>query len=113
RARGDYPVAGPDSTRIAFVSKRGTDENGSLYLMRLDGGEPEKILELPYSVSWPQCSLDTREIVVAPRFIPELAGKLGKDDLAAMKKEIKRRRDSKISAKVTESRAYRYWDSWL
>ena len=56
---------------------------------------------------------DGKGIVVATRVIPELAGKLGKDDLAAMKKEIKRRRDSKMSAKVTESRAYRYWDSWL
>jgi dipeptidyl aminopeptidase/acylaminoacyl peptidase len=45
--------------------------------------------------------------------IPELAGKLAPADLAAMRKELKRRKDSKVSAKATESRAFRYWDAWL
>jgi dipeptidyl aminopeptidase/acylaminoacyl peptidase len=107
------PVWSPDGSRIAFLSKRGDDENNSLYVLRRDGGEAEKILELPYAVSAPKWLPDGKSIVLATRVIPELAGKLGQEDLAAMKKEIKRRKDSKVSAKVSEARAFRYWDTWL
>ena len=107
------PVWSPDGTRFAFLSKRGDDENSSLYVLRRDGGEAEKILELPFGLATPKWLPDGKGIVVATRVIPELAGKLAKDDLAAMKKEVKRRKDSKISAKVSEARAFRYWDTWL
>jgi len=107
------PAWSPDGTRLAFTSKRGEDEAGSLYVMRLDGGEPEKILELPYSVSNPRWMPDGQGVIVATTVIPELAGSLGKADLAAMKKELKRRKDSKMTAKVTEDRQYRYFDHWL
>ena len=57
----------------------------------LMSGEPEKILDLPYSVSPPQWMPDGQRVVVATRVIPELAGKLGKAELAAMRKEIQER----------------------
>ncbi len=107
------PTWSPDGTRLAFTSKRGEDENAALYVMRLDGGEPERVLELPLAVSAPRWMPDGRGIVVATRVIPELAGKLAPADLAAMRKELKRRKDSKVSAKVSESRAFRYWDAWI
>lgn len=107
------PVWSPDGTRVAFVSKRGEDEAGSLYVMRLDGGEPEKILELPFAVSNPKWMPDGQEVIVATTVIPELAGGLGQAEQAAMKKEIKRRKDSKMTAKVTEDRQYRYFDHWI
>lgn len=107
------PTWSPDGKRIAFVSKRGEDENPSLYVLRFDGGEAEKILELPYAVSSPKWLPDSSGLIVITRVIPELAGKLAKEDLAAMKKEIKRRKEAKISAKVSEDRAFRFWDQWL
>jgi dipeptidyl aminopeptidase/acylaminoacyl peptidase len=107
------PVWSPDGRRLAFVSKRGDDESGSLYVMNLDGGEPEKILELPYAVSSPKWMPDGNRIVFATTVIPELAGSLAKADLAAMKKEIKRRKDSKMTARVTENRQYRYFDHYI
>jgi dipeptidyl aminopeptidase/acylaminoacyl peptidase len=107
------PAWSPDGTRLAFTSKRGDDEAAALYVLPLAGGEAEKMLDLPYGVSTPKWLPDGQALVIATRVIPELAGKLGKDDLAVMRKEMKRRKDSKISAKVTESRAYRFWDSWL
>ena len=107
------PTWSPDGTRIAFLSKRGDDENNSLYLLRRDGGEAEKILELPYALATPKWLPDGKSVVVQTKVIPELAGTWAKADLAAMKKEIKRRKDSKMTAKATENRQYRYFDSWL
>jgi dipeptidyl aminopeptidase/acylaminoacyl peptidase len=112
-ANDTAPVWSPDGRRLAFISKRGDDENGSLYVLNLDGGEPEKVLELPYAVSNPKWLPDGGRLVVATTVIPELAGSLAKSDLAAMKKEIKRRKDSKMTAKVTENRQYRYFDHYL
>ena len=107
------PAWSPDGTRLAFTSKRGEDENASLYIINLAGGEPEKILELPYGVAQPKWMPDGTGVIVATSVIPELAGSLAKADLAAMKKEIKRRKDSMMTAKVTEDRQYRYFDHWL
>lgn len=42
------PVWSPDGRRIAFVSKRGEDQATALYVIPTDGGEAEKILELPF-----------------------------------------------------------------
>jgi dipeptidyl aminopeptidase/acylaminoacyl peptidase len=112
-ANDSAPTWSPDGQRIAFISKRGDDENASLYVLRMDGGEPEKILELPLGVSGPQWLPDGQSIIVATTVIPELAGTLAGPDLVAMKKEIKQRKDSKMTAKVTENRQYRYFDHYL
>ena len=107
------PDWSPDGARIAFVSKRGDDEVDALYVIRTDGGEAEKIIELPYAITTPKWMPDGKRIVAATRVIPEVAGKLQKSDLAAMRKEVKRRKESKMTAKVTEHRQYRYWDQPL
>ena len=107
------PVWSPDGARIAFVSKRGEDETGGLYVIEPRGGEAEKIVELPYGITTPKWMPDSRRLVAATRVIPELVGKFSKSDQAAMRKEIKRRKDSKMTAQVTEHRQYRYWDHAL
>lgn len=112
-ANDGSPVWSPDGRRLAFVSKRGDDEIASLYVMAVDGGEAEKILELPSGVSGPHWLPDGSAIIVATTVIPELAGTLNKTDLAAIKKEMKRRQASKITARVTEYRQYRYFDHYL
>ena len=107
------PAWSPDGMRLAFTSKRGDDEAASLYVMRTDGGEAEKILELPFGISAPKWLPDGSGLVVVTTVIPELAGALTKADLAAMKKEIKRRKDAKMTAKVTENRQFRYFDHYI
>lgn len=107
------PAWSPDGARIAFVSKRGDDEANSLYVIQPGGGEAEEIIELPYGITTPKWMPDSQRVIVATRVIPELAGKFSKSDQAAMRKEIKRRKDSKMTAKVTEHRQYRYWDQSL
>lgn len=43
-----------DGKRIAFISKRGDDEAAALYVMHVDGGEAEEILELAYGIREPK-----------------------------------------------------------
>jgi dipeptidyl aminopeptidase/acylaminoacyl peptidase len=107
------PVWSPDGTRIAFVSKRGEDQAAALYVIRTDGGEAEKVLELPFALGTPQWMPDGQHLVLATTCIPTLVGSWGKEDIAAMEKEIKRRKDAKMTAKVTEDRQYRYFDHWI
>lgn len=112
-ASDSAPTWSPDGTRIAFISKRGEDESPSLYVLPLAGGEAEKILELPFALSSPRWMPDGSRVVVATSAIAALAGTWSSTDLAAMKKEIKRRKESKVTARVTEHRQYRYFDHWL
>ncbi|MBA3849810.1 MAG: hypothetical protein C0502_07415 [Opitutus sp.] len=114
QANDGAPAWSPDGTRIAFTSKRGEDEVAALYVIPVGGGEAEKVLELPYSIGNPKWLPDSQRLVVSTSVIPGLApAKLEDADLAAMKKEIKRRKDSKMTAKVTEDRQYRFFDQWL
>ncbi len=101
------PTWSPDSTRVAFTSKRGADESPALYIIHVDGGEAEKIVELPLAISSPRWLADGQHVVFATNVLPKLAG-----DLDATKKELKKQKESKVTAKTTENGAYRFFDSW-
>ena len=109
-ANDSAPAWSPDGSRIAFTSKRLDDETAALYVINVGGGEAEKLVELPWGVAVPAWLPDGKGLVFATQVIPELAGSLAKADLAAMKKEAKRRKDSKMTAYASEYRQYRYFD---
>jgi len=92
QATDSAPAWSPDGRRIAFVSKRGDDEASALYVIPVDGGEAEEIIEMPFALTTPKWLPDGKQIVVGTSVIPELAGTLSKKDVAAMKKESKRRK---------------------
>jgi dipeptidyl aminopeptidase/acylaminoacyl peptidase len=102
----ENPAWSPDGTTIAFTSKRGADKVSSLYLIHPDGGEAEKVLELPLALSAPRWLSNTR-VVFATEVLPKLAS-----DPAAMKAELKKQDESKVTAKVTEDGSYRFFDKW-
>jgi hypothetical protein len=49
------PVVSPDGTRVAFLRKGDADDaKAQVHLMRLDGGEPECLTDLPLGASGPR-----------------------------------------------------------
>lgn len=102
-----------DGTRVAFVARRGGDEAAALYVIAADGGEAERVLELPYGVSSPRWLPGDAAIVFGTRVDPALAGTLDAAAFAAMKKAARRRAASKMTAYATEVQQYRWFDKLL
>ena len=102
-------VWSPDGTRLAFTrtAKDVDDAKPQLYVMRLDGGEPERITEMPLGVIDAQWLPDALGLVFAAKL---MKGHLTVEGTQA---EIERRADEKLNVHATEDRVYRYWDTWL
>jgi dipeptidyl aminopeptidase/acylaminoacyl peptidase len=107
KASDGSPAWSPDGKRIAFVSKREDDKASQIYVMPVDGGEPERLTDLPLSVSNPKWFPDGARIAFVSSVIA------GAETLDATKKAVEAREKSKVKARVTENRLYRFWDHWL
>ncbi|MHC5114798.1 MAG: S9 family peptidase [Planctomycetota bacterium] len=99
----------PDGERLAFTRKRADDEDAKpqLHVLRLDGGEAERVTDLPLAVLDARWLPDGSGLVVAAPLI--------KDHLTieATAAEVARRKDDPVKAHVTEDRVCRFWDRWL
>ncbi|MAT38481.1 MAG: hypothetical protein CL946_02625 [Ectothiorhodospiraceae bacterium] len=102
------PEWSPDGKHLAFVAKREGDERSQLYVMPVDGGEATRITELPLGASNPKWLPDGKGIVCISKVLPEYGA-----NFDSLKAEIARRKESKVSAMITEDRLYRYWDHYL
>ena len=101
------PAVDPAGRRVAFIRKGGDDDPGQLFVMRLDGGEAQRLTDLPLGA-------------IAPRWLPDGAALLvwspvyrGHPGLEATRAERDARKQAKVKARATEDRIYRYWDRWL
>ena len=101
------PAWSPCGKWIAFTAKR-EGERAQLHIIPVDGGEAVQLSDMPLGASRPSWMPDGKSIVFVSRVIPELAA-----DLDSMRAEIERRKECRVTAKVTEDRVYRYWDHWL
>ncbi len=110
------PAISPCGTRIAFVRKietaKKTDaepryvERPQVYVAQLDGGEPQRLTDMPLGVD-------------DPRWLPDgrlaFLGLLHKDaaTVEATAELARKLEEDPVKARITEDRVYRYWDRWL
>lgn len=108
KAGESSPILSIDGKKLAFISKREDDDKGQIYILPMDGGESERITSMPFGVSSIKWHPNGKEIFFASNVY------LGfEKDMKSLEAEIKKRKENKVSAFVTENRFYRYWDSWL
>lgn len=101
------PAISPDGRWLAFVARRGHPRT-QLFVMPLGGGEARRITDLPVDVSTPKWFPDSTSIAFSANVIPGYQG-----DFDALAEMLEAEKESKVTARVTENRAYRHWDRWL
>lgn len=98
----------PDSSTIAFVTRREGDEAAQIYLLNLaTGGEAERVTSLTLGARSPKFSPDGKQLLFVSEFYP------GAQDEEAIKKAAKERRDRKYTGRAYEGFPVRFWDRWL
>jgi len=83
------------------------EERPQIHVMPLDGGEPERLTDMPLGVFDPRWLPDGRRIVFGAMLLEEAPSPEGTKEL------LEKRAKDPVKAHVTESRLYRYWDRWL
>ncbi len=98
----------PDSSRIAFSSKREGDETEQIYLLDLkDGGEARRLTDISTGAGHPKWRADGNAVLFESRVYP------GALDDEANKKAAKERKDRKYNVHRYEHFPVRYWNQWL
>lgn len=101
------PVYSPDGRSLVFSSKRG-DGPSQLFLLSLDGGEPEQITNLPVSPADVRFFPDGQSLAFVANTFPDL-----NDDFAKVKERLDAQKADKTQAKISDNRTLRYWDHYL
>lgn len=101
------PVFSPDGRWIAFLSKRGDDEERQIYVIAVNGGEARRVTNVPVGVGAPKWFPDSRRLAFVASVWPDLV------KWEDQGKRLKERADSKTSAKVWERAPIAYWDHFL
>jgi dipeptidyl aminopeptidase/acylaminoacyl peptidase len=96
----------PDGTRLLFPRSVG-EERAQVHVMPLDGGEPERLTDMPLGIFDPRWLPDGQRIVFGAMLLQEAPTPAGTKEL------LEKRAKDPVKAHVTEDRIYRYWDRWL
>ena len=101
------PLYSPDGRKLAFVSQREGDTAPQLYLLPLDGGEPQRLTSVATGVAQPKWFPDGSRIAFLSRVWPEL------DTFAKQAERLKQRTEAKMPAQVWDGSPVRAWDTWV
>ena len=107
KATDASPRFSPDGSLIAFISKRGDDEETQIYVIPVDGGEAQRVTNVPTGANAPKWFPDGRKIAFASPIWSDL---VRWEDQA---KRLKEREKSKMTAQVWDRAPLSYWDRFL
>jgi len=95
----------PDGSAILFLSSRGEDEVPQLYRLRLDGGDPERITDLPSGVSSFFVSPDGAQLAITTDVFADCT------DLECTRTRLEEQANSGVAAVVVDAMPYRVWNT--
>jgi dipeptidyl aminopeptidase/acylaminoacyl peptidase len=100
------PCVSPDGARVAFVRAQG-EEKSQVYVLPLDGGEAERLTDMPLGVFDPRWFPDGRRLAFGAWLLADAPTPQGAREL------MEKRSKDPVKVHVTEDRLYRFWDRWL
>jgi dipeptidyl aminopeptidase/acylaminoacyl peptidase len=106
-ANDSDPRFSPDGRWVAFVSKRGDDKEGQVYVIAIDGGEARRVTNVPTGASAPKWFPDSKRLAFVSPVWPNV------EKWDEQGKKLKERADSKMSAKVWDKAPFSYWDHFI
>ncbi|MDP8959425.1 MAG: S9 family peptidase [Actinomycetota bacterium] len=101
------PALSPDGRRLAFVRKPPGGDHAQLHVLPLDGGEAQRLTDLPLGVIAARWLPDCRRLVLSAPILADAPTVEGTRQL------LEERQQDPVKARVTEDRVYRFWDRWL
>ncbi len=87
----------PDGARLAFASRREGDEAAQIYVLPLNGGEAQRLTNVPGGVTNPQWRPDGKALLFESDYDPI----------------AEERKQRKSSARVFDAMPLRFWNAWL